>query len=201
MKGLLLKDIYIIKESFKIFLLVAIAYIVLFVASEKYWMYFFIFCSSIPAMLLCIDERSHWVRYSAALPYTKGQIVSVKYLIGFAVQIAMLAVATFVSFMRVKYGGAYPSEDLITAILVALTGSTIITSVSLTVLFKYGYEGGRAAKALMFCATCIGFYPVIKLIATDMKKHRILLTFLINIGIYALSWCLSIVFFKKRDLQ
>lgn len=195
-----MKDLYIIKESFKIYLLFAIAYIVLFIAGKEFWMYFFMFCSIIPVILLCIDERSHWMRYSAALPYTKGQIVSVKYLIGLAAQIAMLAVATFVPFMRVKYGGAYPSEDLIAAILVALTGSTIVTSVSLPLLFKYGYEGGRAAKALMFCATCIGFYPVIKLIVTDMKSHRILLTFLINIGIYALSWCLSIVFFKKRDL-
>ena len=85
MKGLLLKDLYLAAKHCRAFLLVAVVFLgVSFAGDENIFfiVYPTLITSMIPMTLISYDERDRWTQYSAALPYSRGQLVSSKYLIG-----------------------------------------------------------------------------------------------------------------------
>ena len=93
MKGLLLKDWYMVKTYCRAYLLIAVVFIALSFFSDNNMFFVFypcLLCGMIPVNLLAYDERSRWTQYSGTLPYTKTQIVSGKYLIGLFAQLAIL---------------------------------------------------------------------------------------------------------------
>ena len=93
MKGLLLKDWYMVVKYCKAYLLICLVFIGVSIMSDDnffFILYPCILCGMIPVTLLGYDERSKWDQYCAALPYTKAQIVSGKYLLGMGTQIGML---------------------------------------------------------------------------------------------------------------
>ena len=84
MKGLLLKDWYMMKQYCRTYPVIAVAFMALsLVDSDNLFFVFYpcLLCGMIPVILLGYDERSGWVQYSGTMPYTKIQIVSEKYLI------------------------------------------------------------------------------------------------------------------------
>ena len=84
MKGLLLKDWYMMKKYCRYYLFVSIGFIILSMMSSGNMFFIFYPCllaGMIPVNLLGYDERSRWTEYVGTLPYTKTQIVSAKYLI------------------------------------------------------------------------------------------------------------------------
>ena len=93
MKGLLLKDWYMMKKYCRYYLFCAVGFIILSVMSEGNMFFIFypcLLCGMIPVNLIGYDERSRWMQYSGTMPYTKAQIVSGKYLIGLFSQLVIL---------------------------------------------------------------------------------------------------------------
>ena len=93
MKGLLLKDWYMMKQYCRTYPVIAVAFMALsLVDSDNLFFVFYpcLLCGMIPVILLGYDERSGWVQYSGTMPYTKIQIVSEKYLISLFAQLTML---------------------------------------------------------------------------------------------------------------
>ena len=84
MKGLLLKDWYMMKQYCRTYPVIAVAFMALsLVDSDNLFFVFYpcLLCGMIPVTLLGYDERSGWVQYSGTMPYTKIQIDSEKYLV------------------------------------------------------------------------------------------------------------------------
>ena len=96
MKGLLLKDWYMMKKYCRYYLFCTIGFIILSILSAGNMFFVFypcMLCGMIPVNLIGYDERSRWMQYSGTMPYTKAQIVSGKYVIGSLVQFTtMLAI-------------------------------------------------------------------------------------------------------------
>ena len=110
MKGLLLKDLYMMKKYCKSYLLITVVFIaVSFASSENLFFTFYpcLLCGMIPVNLLGYDERSRWLQYSETMPYTKGQIVSGKYLIGLGTQIAVLLITGIAQAIRMSVSGTF----------------------------------------------------------------------------------------------
>ena len=81
MKGLLLKDLYMMRKYCRSYLLIAVVFIALSFASNQNLFFVFypcLLCGMIPVNLLGYDERSRWLQYSGTMPYTRAQIVSCK---------------------------------------------------------------------------------------------------------------------------
>ena len=94
MKGLFLKDWYMMKKYCRAYIVIAAVFIAVSVVSDDNMFFVFypcMLCGMIPVNLLGYDERSHWVQYSGSLPYTKTQIVSAKYLIGLFAQVTTVS--------------------------------------------------------------------------------------------------------------
>ncbi len=209
MKGLLLKDWYMMKKYCRSYLLIAAVFIAVSLFSTDNLFFVFypcLLCGMIPVNLIGYDERSRWMQYSGTMPYTKAQIVSAKYLIGLLAQVTMLIVTGIAQGIKMTVAGNFVFGEFVVLMLLMLIVATITSSISLPFIFKLGVEKGRIAYYIM-----IGFVCGVSVLASSYFRGQLVaevepnavLAFLviIGIGIYALSWYLSIVFYKKRELK
>jgi len=209
MKGLLLKDFYMTWKYCKLYLLIAAFSIVMLFTEEGKDMFFIMYpcilCGLIPVNLLAYDERSRWVQYSAALPYTRGQIVSSKYLIGLMAQTAMALVIGLAQAVKTAmYGGFFQAGELLAAPLTALALTCASSAIILPFVFKLGVEKGRIVFYVMIGVMCGGIVLAADLVSSPSGAQTMMSAFPVFVCcgglIYALSWYLSIIFYKKREL-
>ena len=208
MKGLLLKDWYMMKKYCRYYLFVSIGFIILSMMSSGNMFFVFypcLLCGMIPVNLLGYDERSRWLQYSETMPYTKEQIVSGKYLIGLGAQIAILIITGIAQAIRMSISGTFVLGEYLVLLMLLLIMSLLASSVTLPFMFKLGVEKGRMAYYIMIGVVCAGSIIASNLLSggiqTEIKLNGMLpITCLVGIGMYALSWYLSIVFYKKREL-
>ncbi len=209
MKGLLLKDWYMMKKYCRSYLFLGVAFIGLSLASNGNMFFVFypcLLCGMIPVNLLGYDERSRWMQYSGTMPYTKAQIVSGKYLIGLFAQLTLLLAVGVTQAVKMVIAGNFVLREFSILMLLMLIVSTLTSSISLPFIFKLGVEKGRVAYYVM-----IGFVCGASVLASGLLKGQVgmeikpdsalgILAF-VGIGIYCFSWYMSVVFYKKREIQ
>ena len=209
MKGLLLKDWYMMKQYCRTYPVIAVAFMALsLVDSDNLFFVFYpcLLCGMIPVILLGYDERSGWVQYSGTMPYTKIQIVSEKYLISLFAQLTMLVATGIAQAVKMTLTGGFILGDFAVLMLLMLTVSTLASSIPLPFIFKMGVEKGRAPYYVM-----IGFVCGVSVLisgflkgqpAAEIKPNWVLeILAVIGIGTYLFSWYMSVVFYKKREIQ
>ncbi|MBQ3080422.1 MAG: ABC-2 transporter permease [Clostridia bacterium] len=209
MKGLLLKDLYMMKKYCRSYIFIAAVFIAIALFSNGNMFFVFypcLLCGMIPVNLLGYDERSRWMQYSGTLPYTKTQIVSAKYLIGLFTQSAMLIVTGVSQGIKMIACGNFVFGEFAVLMLLLLVVATLTSSISLPFIFKLGVEKGRTVYFVM-----IGFVFAASALASGYFKGQfaaeinpnLLLAILaaLGIGMYVFSWYMSIVFYKKREIS
>lgn len=209
MKGLILKDLYLLKKYCRGFLIVIAAFLAAMMFSNSqneglfYSLYPCIFCSMVPITLLVYDERSRWNQYSAVMPYTKAQLVSSKYIIGLIVQAAVIPLIAALQAVSMVRRGEFVFGDYMTMLFTDIVISFIIPSVCLPLVFKYGTEKGRIiyfiiVAVLSSAVTAVNLIKIEKQVTISFSGFMPFIV-LAAVGIYVLSWYLSIVFYKKRE--
>ena len=209
MKGLLLKDWYMMKKYCRSYLLIVIVFIAVSLFSNDNMFFVFypcLLCGMIPVNLLGYDERSRWMQYSGTLPYTKAQIVCGKYLIGLLTQLTILVTTGVVQAVKMIIVHNFVSGDFVVLMLLMLIVSTFTSSIFLPFVFKLGVEKGRTAYYIM-----IGFVCGASVLASSILRGKFMseiqpnlilaLLAIVGIGVYILSWYLSVMFFRKREIQ
>lgn len=208
MKGLLLKEWYVVRSEYKVYFFMLVAFTIIAIAkgSGDFIYYPMAFCAAIPTGLMGYDEKNRWEQYCGTLPYTKKQLVSEKYLIGLAIQLVFLTVAgtTYVANAIIEDNfilgefGAY--------MLVMFSVSMFSTSIPLPFLFKMG--AGKGIK--FYIASIVLVMVAVGTLESALMNGSIKIGITTNllalilaaamVGLYILSWYLSIVFYKKREL-
>ena len=209
MKGLLLKDWYMMKKYCRAYLLIAVVFIAVSLFSNDNMFFVFypcLLCGMIPVNLIGYDERSRWMQYCGTLPYTKAQVVSGKYLIGLFSQLTVLLVIGTAQAAKMIISGNFDFGEFAVLILLMLIVSTLSSSISLPFIFKLGVEKGRTAYYVMVGFVCGASVLASGLFRGELGieiKLNLVLTILaiVAIGIYIFSWYMSIVFYKKREIQ
>ena len=208
MKGLLLKDWYMMKIYCKSYYFITGVFVALSLVSNGNMFFVFypcLLCGMIPVNLLGYDERSRWMQYSGTMPYTKAQIVSVKYLIGLLAQLTILLVMGVAQAVKMMIAGNFILGEFAVLMLLMLIVSTLTSSIPLPFIFRLGVEKGRTAYYVM-----VGFVCGASVLASglfggqlgiEMKPNLVLaILAVVGIGIYIFSWYLSVVFYKKREI-
>ena len=207
MKGLLLKDWYMVMKYCKAYLLICLVFIGVSIMGDGNFFFILYPCilsGMIPVTLLGYDERSKWDQYCAALPYTKAQIVSGKYLIGMAAQIGMLVLSTVVQGIRMQVKGTFSWESFGSILSMLAAISFLAPAVSLPPMFRWGTEKGRMAYYISVGLICgISAFLVsvsgITVLGSLPSSTAMLLLGLASLVAYGISWYLSIVFYRKRE--
>ena len=148
MKGLILKDLYMMVKYFRNYLLILLVFLaVSFVQEENLFFAFypFLLCGMIPVNLLAYDERSHWDIYCGTLPVTRDMVVSAKYLIGLAVQGVVFLVSAIGQAVRIAMKGSFDWESYLVLMSLMAMLSLFSSSITLPFMFKVGVEKGRMA--------------------------------------------------------
>ena len=208
MKGLLLKDWYMMKKYCRYYLFCAVGFVILSVMSSGNMFFVFypcLLCGMIPVNLIGYDERSRWMQYSGTMPYAKTQIVSGKYLVGLLAQLTILVATGIAQAVKMIVTRKFLLGDFTVLMLLMLIVSTLTSSICLPFIFKLGVEKGRTAYYIMIGFVCgasiLASSFVRGQLTAEVQPNAILAALaVIGIGIYILSWYLSVVFFKKREI-
>ena len=209
MKGLLLKDFYMMKKYCKSYLFMLVIFtVVSFFASDNLLFVFYpcLLCGMIPVNLLAYDEHSRFTVYSGTLPYTKSQVVSGKYIVCILVQCAVLFVTATAQGIKMAVNGSFRAQDFFVILIIGFCFSSLVAPISLPFMFKFGTEKGRMAYFFMIgvvAASVYGLSTFLNIEQIDMGTGlagALPILCVVCAAIYALSWYLSIVFYRKREV-
>ena len=201
MKGLMKKEFLMLWRASRAFALICVVFIAMSAISQDNIIFLFMpimISGLLPSTLLSYDERCKWQEFSGALPVSRAQLVSAKYLLGLGCMTAIL-VLTLIVHLIVR---RFPAQTLL-SMLGAIYGlSLFISAVSLPMMFKFGVEKGR----LWYYATLVlvgGASGASAGVATDFFNEGlpsyVWIIFVFGVVIYALSWLLAIRFYQKRE--
>lgn len=207
MKGLLLKDFYMTQKYCKMFLFMVVLFMAMAVVkTDNLFLlaYPAILMGMIPVNLLAYDEREKWDRYSAVLPCTRAQIVSVKYLMGLIIAGALFLLTMVVFGIRAAVGNGFAVQENLELVAVILSLGLISPMIVLPFSFKLGSEKGRVAYIVCVALLCGAAYV---LSAGDLPipdvfhlKMTPLLLLTVIAVLYVVSWRISIWFYNKKEL-
>lgn len=203
MKGLLIKDLYMIRSYCRTVALIVVVFLGVYAlaGSEEISFYLVLPCmlaGILPMTLLSYDERAKWEVTAGAMPVTRDQLVTVKYLL---VPLLLTPVALFsfaVVLLRRGSSLAAGANMLTVAIAIGLFAPAII----LPFIFALGVEKGRiayyAAIAVLFTAG--------GLLSNSPRALGNLPAFLFSPALLplaalvalVLSWRISIALYRKR---
>lgn len=127
-------------------------------------------------------------------------------MIGLLTQLTVLIATGFAQTVKMIIARNFVPGDFAVLMLLMLIVSTLTSSICLPFVFKLGVEKGRTAYYIM-----IGFVCGASVLASSILRGQLMseiqpnlilaLIALIGIYVYILSWYLSVVFFKKREIQ
>lgn len=205
MKGLLLKDFYMTVKYYKMSILMDIMFIaVSFLSKDNLsFLIFPVIISGVtPITLLGYDEKFKWTKYSGALPYSKAQIVSAKYLFGLIFQAVTALIVYIALIARINIiGGAtiLEASQMLGAMFVV---SLIMPAFCLPFCFKFGTEKGRIMYFIFVFVLSAAIWRLVSQNGIPKEAEKLMWAIIPAIAIiYALSWLISIAVYGKREIK
>ena len=213
MKGLLLKDAYQAWYYAKTVIVVSVVMMGVGVISMMNGANFFIVYAGfllgmMPMTLLAYDQTSKFNEYSAALPATKEQLVGCKYIVGLCglvlAEVFAAAALGAAQLHWVAVDGALVISTLVQVGRTTLRSSTILLPLS----YRFGYEKAKYAFYFMvgLVAALMGFGVSANedglarnLLPQGVPPLALLGIVLIVLGLYSLSWRLSVAWYGKAE--
>lgn len=148
MMGLILKDVYTIVSQAKFFLILIV--VMAFLQSDFIFAYAVFYAAMLPVTALGYDEQAKWNTIADMMPYTVGQIVGSKYMMGYAMVAFSSALAVIGRLVGAAFGNSFNPEFFAPLALVAC-GALSLEAVMLPAMFWLGVERGR----LLFVAVVV----------------------------------------------
>ncbi len=205
MIGLLRKDLYVTASYCRSFLLILAVFLgVGLVNGENsfFVVYPMIIGMMLPVSILSYDERFKWHIACDALPVSRAQAVSSKYILTLLMVGLVFALTMLVQGIRLgRLGELEQLWELPGMLLpIGLVGPALL----LPVIFRLGVEKGRlfyyvlvglvAAAAVIFSS---GQAPVNPTAQVQLPGAALVLG---SLALFALSWGLSIALYQRREL-
>lgn len=205
MKGLLLKDLYMVTRYNRSFAFVILVFLVTAVFSTSvsfFIMYPVVFMSMIPLTLLSYDESFKWHIYGLTMPISRKTMVNEKYIIALICMAVSILLSTISLYAKYRIGNM-EWDALIPTIELLFISALILPTIEFPLLFKFGPQKARIIYvALIGLATggsVVMFGDTTNSTLFGINASFILCTFA-AIVLFAVSWILSINFFEKREL-
>ena len=208
MKGLLLKDFYMLLKHCKAYLLISVVFIGVSFAGNGNQFFIFYPCllvGMIPTVLLSYDEGSKWTEYCKLLPCKPSQVVLSKYLTGLYAQCFVVLLISTAQIVWQIVNGNPVFWDFLSTATVILCVSLVPASLGLPFMLRFGVEKGRIAYYFIIGAVFAISYTAAMILkdgSQTIESFPWLLPLLCvaAVVIYFLSILLSIALYKKREV-
>lgn len=210
MKGLLLKEWFVIWKQGKFMILLALIYGVMAVMGSGYFFAGFsvVFLSMLPITVMGLDERSKWDYYAITMPYSRKDIVLSKYI--FSIICSFTAMIIYIIATIIKWIiGKEPADfgSLITQTISMLSLGLFFSTVNLPIIFKFGVDKGRMWFILITVLLIGGISALSKFfedytvqIGNLIQRLSPFVLPVISAGLLAISAYLSLKIYEKREL-
>ncbi len=213
MKGLVVKDLLVLKQQGKVIGILLGFYIILAIVTENPSMFgsiLGVICIIFPVTALSYDESAKWDKYALTMPISRTDMVVSKYILGllfsvgaFIANFVFFIVMTLVTTVGPEMTIAGAASQGIMSSLAIFSFSLVFMSLVLPVLFKYGVEKGRIMMILiMFIPTALilllGKY-VIDISESLLEGILFPSSALIGILMFIASIWVSIKIYRKKE--
>ena len=200
MKGLLLKDYYMTVKYCRMLILMVLIFAAVSAVSNSIFLisYPFIIAGVLPVSLYAYDEKSGWCSYADAMPYSRAQQVSAKYISALVFICLVMLICTV--------GKALTGDSFIEdfSLLVMLCGTGLLSAaVLLPFVLKFGSEKGRWAYYAVIIIACViaaAVFDTGSAVALDLTGTAAACILAGCVLLFGLSWLLSIKIYEKREL-
>lgn len=205
MKGLLRKDLYMAAAFCRTYLLILVVFLAAGAVNNEnsfFLIYPMIIGVMLPVSLIGYDERFKWHVACDALPVSRAQAVSSKYIltlliVGLVFLLTMLVQAV----VMIRQGTPEKLRELPGLLLpIGLAGPALL----LPVIFRLGVEKGRIFYYLLVGVVCAAAVIFSSGVTSEDPTAQVQLpgTLLVLAGavLFALSWLLAIFLYQRREL-
>ncbi len=209
MKGLLIKDFYMVWKYCRMVLILMMVFLVVSATGEEnifFVIYPMMVASVVPTTLLSYDEKCGWTIYSEAMPYSRAQLVSVKYMVAAILMSVVWLISAAIQLLRIALGSVISLNELAFTMSLLLVMGVVSSSVILPVMFKYGVEKGRFAYYFMIAVVCgggVAFPNILNSIHFTLDVQTSMIPVIMGIGAiaaFAVSWLISIKIYQNREI-
>ena len=147
MKGMLLKELYNLKQTGRIYALLIILWLAMGIAQHDG-----AYISGLTAMLMVLvpinaiayDEASKWERYALTMPVLRRDLVAARYVLMLLCGFLMTLISCFASLLM---GDSL--QNALTLSLGVLAIGTVLGSVLLPIMTRFGVQKGRVMIMIM----------------------------------------------------
>ncbi len=201
MKGLLLKDLYVMKRELRAFLFIIVFFTAFsFVGKNNSFFMFYglIMLPIVNISLISYDERSHWDSFLETTPVSRSTAVTEKYLLTLLLLLIWSPVVLAVYLVQAPNLGS-PLQ----AVCICMYMALFFPAVIYPFIFALGSEKGRFAYFIFIFAAMAAIAAGVSLTSQGVivfPEKLSLLLLLPPVAAYLISWRLSIVLYKKRSL-
>ncbi|MEA5135103.1 MAG: ABC-2 transporter permease [Candidatus Fimivivens sp.] len=207
MKGLLLKDILMLKSYARTLGALLVFYLVFGIVADN--IYFFSGMSGILCVMMVIssfsyDNYAKWDQYGASLPVTRADMVGAKYLLALAMTGIGAAVTSFMYLVFVLVRKGDPLA-MLPIVLGATAAGMFLVSVLLPCIYKFGAE--KARLVLMIAGVAIALFISLGAWLTpkgiNIRTVKVLLLMVLPIAEvvgFFLSYRLSCRIYQRKEL-
>lgn len=208
MKGLLLKDWFVIWKQCRYLLFVPAVFLAVSALSDDsqfFAIFAFLLSAMYPMTVMGLDEQSKWERYALTMPFRRRDLVLSKYLLSFC-SLFLYGVLYLLLVLLFKHD---PEAMKVSVMLtsVGISIGILYSALAYPFLFKLGMEKGRIWYLILIVVVCgngaalaamLGDEISLNLLLTWMDRLLLILP-LAALALFGLSAFLSITLYESRE--
>ncbi|WP_018213084.1 ABC-2 transporter permease [Desulfitobacterium hafniense] len=206
MKGLIIKDIFALRQQGKILLALLVFYAVYSVVFQNLSMLAamtVLLCVMLPVTTMAYDEKSKWDKYALSMPIPRKAIVFSKYLFAIIAEFLAVIIVGILGGIIVFFTGEMAIGEMLVMTLALGGVGLFFLALILPILFKFGVEKARLIMLLVFFvpSMLVMMIPQLGIEPPSVQTLRFLgyLSPLIVAGILLLSIKISIGIYSKKE--
>lgn len=204
MKGLIKKDLLLLKNNWKTLILFIFVYLICSTEQDGIESFIIPFMTAMICMsTFNYDEYNKWDAYALTLPGKKDEIIKAKYLTALILIVVGVLVSFALSGILGFARGNFVLDQTIEYTLAGLASGLLVISIMYPLIIKFGLEKGR----LIIVGCSFGFSALLVIVAKSLPKNlfaglalnfEILLPVL-TVGIFIGSYLLARKFYLKKE--
>ena len=209
MLGLIKKDLFVMKNNLKYFLLMILVFA--FFAKESNIIYFIPIFISIMIFITTFsyDDYNKWDTYAITLPLSREKIVLAKYLTSLLLMVGTVLITFLLSFVIDTINHSFDFDEVFPMIFGGLFALVLLQTFMYPLIYKFGTEKGRIGLFVgVFAVSGLVGYLVnrVKIDTTALtgfiqffNQYRILLLSIVMVILFVGSYFVSKRIYLKKE--
>ena len=165
MKGLLLKDTYVILKQMRAMMIFTL--VIALIPVGGIFSYAICYAVLTPITALAYDERAKWNQYAAAMPYSSKDMVFSKYLLGYVMTFGVMFLVALSRGIYAIVMGEVGFADSLSLIVMVGCIALLMQAVNLPPMFKFGVEKCRMIYNLLLVIIIVCSYTLVESMLED----------------------------------